>query len=128
MRRVGRYQAQSRLESCCVGKSRVSNALAVERFANASIKGIPPVFWVAGRLISWASTVAARRATGREAQAAFYLSTGVHSLAGITGEPRQSVKRLDPRAQQPVVIIKSVENGFIVILPFLDRHLIQDAS
>jgi len=47
-------EAYSKVESCWGDKSLESNALAVERFANASNKGIPPDFWGAGSLMSWA--------------------------------------------------------------------------
>src|SRR5215469_2327673 len=52
---------QSSVESCWSVNSLESNALAVERFPNASNKGMPPVFCGGGSLMSCEKTWLAKQ-------------------------------------------------------------------
>src|ERR1039457_3578710 len=56
---------QSRLEICCGERSLVAKARAVDRFASASINGIPPVFCGAGSSMDCARRFPARKAARR---------------------------------------------------------------
>jgi hypothetical protein len=56
--------AHSKLESCWGDISREANSLAVERFAKASIRGIPPDCCGTGKSMFWAKSAPATKRAG----------------------------------------------------------------
>src|SRR5208282_2765745 len=93
--------AQRRLESCRGESSLESKALAVDRFASASIRGMPPVFCGAGRSTDCAKRPPAKIAAAKMDKVRFMAQPCAKHLLSST-EIQPSNRQFSAECRPPV--------------------------